>query len=269
MKTTEKVTPRYLEIAQALASEIAEGRFISQLPTEKDLAQRFGVSRLTVRRALSALAETGLVAPSWGRGWYVVTEPLSEPPNALLSFTELAERRGLTPSGKLLNLTTRPATLDEAEVLRIAAGSSLVEIDRLRLMNEVPTVLQHSLLPLSKLAGLDLDSLRLELAGGSLYRLLEERHGVIAMRADYLVEARAASPEEAELLQISLGSPVLQTTQVTFDSFGGPFEKHRSVYPHDRYRFQATLTRPLSFESLTRAANVRRLSGPALSEATR
>ena len=246
---TSTLQPRFLQVAGVLAAEIAGGDLTDRLPTERSLCERFSVSRVTLRRALSTLAESHLVASSWGRGWYVIREPLSEPPNALLSFTELAERRGLTPSARVLGVERRPATLDEADVLRIAPGSPLLVLDRLRLMDAVPTVLQRSAFSLIRLIGLPSDLNELDLGRSSIYRLLEERCGVIATRADYVVEARPADPQEAELLGVPVGSALLRTAQVTFDQHGQPFEQHWSIYPHDRYRFQATLVRPTAYRA--------------------
>lgn len=237
--------PKFIQVAGIIAGQIAEGQLRGRLPTERELCEHFSVSRVTLRRALSTLAGNGHVRASWGRGWYVVREPISEPPNVLLSFTELAEARGLVPSTKVLGLLTRPATLDEAEVLRVAPGSGLLVLERLRFLDSVPVVLQRSHLALARLEGLAEALGSLDLTQVSLYRILEERWGTVAARADYVVEARAASGAEAELLDVVPGSPLLRATQVTFDLDGYPFERHWSSYPGDRYRFEASLLRPV------------------------
>jgi GntR family transcriptional regulator len=236
--------PRFRQVATALTHAIAGGEITDRLPTERALCEQFDVSRVTLRRALASMAETGLITPSWGRGWYVTKEPLSEPPNALLSFTELAEQRNLTPSARLLGHARRSASLDEASILHIAPGSDLLQLDRLRLLDDVPIVLQRSLLALARLHGLPSDVETLDLERASLYSILEERCLVFPTRANFTVEARGADNNEAHLLNIPQGSPTLCTTQVTFDQHGEPFEQHWSVYPHDRYRFQATLVAP-------------------------
>jgi GntR family transcriptional regulator len=246
-------------VAGVLAAEVEQGVVSGRLATERAMCERFGVSRVTLRRALATLADAGLVEPSWGRGWYVANKPLSEPPNALLSFTELAERRGLAPSTRVLDVGVRAATLDEAGLLHVAPGSPLVRLERLRFMESVPTVLQCSLLAVARLDGLPALLGSLDLSQ-SLYRLLEDRWGVAAARADYAVEARSATAREADLLQVAVGSPLLCATQVTFDQHDLPFEKHRSAYPYDRYRFEASLTRPSSTTATSRARAVRRHS---------
>lgn len=235
--------PTFLQIAAILGREIEEGKLSGYLPAERELSERFGVSRTTVRRALGASQEDGLIAPSWGRGWYVASSPLSEPPNALLSFSELARRRGLTPRSKVLRVEERRATLDEAEELQVTPGSYLLVLERLRLLNDVPTVLQSSHLPLERLDGMP-PATQLDFENCSLYDLLQERCGVVANQANYIVEARAATEHDATLLEITPGSPLLCARQITFDPQSKPIERHWSVYPHDRYRFEATLKRP-------------------------
>ncbi len=233
-----------MQVATVLAGQIEQGQLTGRLPTERDLCDRFTVSRVTLRRALSTLAESGQIRASWGRGWYVVREPLSEPPNALLSFSELAQGRGLVPSTRLLKVGSVPASLDEAGLLHVAPGSRLVVLERLRYLDAVPAVLQRSHLAASRIEGLEEALSAVDLTELSLYRFLEERWGLVAARADYVVEARPASETDAELLDVAPGSPLLQATQITFDHEGNPFERHWSSYPGDRYRFEASLVRP-------------------------
>lgn len=252
---------RYVEVAQHLAREIAGGLLAGQLPAERELCQRFGVSRVTLRRALERLAEDGLVTPSWGRGWYVTDRPLSEPPNALLSFTDLAERRGLAASTRVLSVTERGADLDEAGELRIAPGARIAVVERLRLLEEVPTVFQRSFLPCSRLPGL-MDG---GLGQGSLYRFLGERCGRVPVRADYTVEARPSPPDIAAVLAVEPGSALLCTTQTTYDQEGQVVEWGWGAFPHDRYRFRATLSRmepvPLASGHPRRGSGERRKEG--------
>jgi len=220
--------PKFMQVAADLGAQIDQGHLSGRLPTERELCHHFSVSRVTLRRALSTLAESGHIRASWGRGWYVVREPISEPPNALLSFSELASGKGLLSSTRVLHVETRPAVLE-----------------RLRFLDSVPAVLQRSHLALARVEGLAEVLSSLDLTHVSLYRLLEERWGLVAARADYVVEARSATATEAELLDVAPGSPLLQATQTTFDPENNPFERHWSTYPGDRYRFEARLLRPV------------------------
>lgn len=234
--------PLFVQLARAIATDITRGAFRSRLPPERVLCERFGVSRMTVRRALETVASQGLIVPSWGRGWYVAEGPLSEPPNLLLSFSDLARRRGLTPASRLLSLESAHASLEAAETLGIAPGAPVILFERLRLADQVPTVLQNSIIPVTRIPGIEVDALA-DLGDRSLYSLLEESYAVSPVRGDYVVEARPADTRTADLLEIDAGSPVLWTTQTTYDELGQAIQLEWSAYPHDRYRFRATLTR--------------------------
>lgn len=243
---TDAAEPLYARVTSLLRQQVVSGQVTGQLPAENELCRRFAVSRVTLRRALSNLAAEDLIGSSWGRGWYVKRQTLSEPPDTLMSFTELAERRGFRPSSRILRREERPASLDEADSLRVAPGSPLLLLDRLRMLDGIPTVLQRSLFSYVRLPDLSSVIESLDLSEVSMYRLLSERCGVVAARANYTVEARPADEREATLLEVPRSSPLLQTTQLTFDLQGRPFEQHWSAYPYDRYRFQATLLRPVS-----------------------
>lgn len=158
-------------VARAIADEIAAGGLApgERLPSERELGERLGVSRATVRRALRELAAKGLVESHVGRGSFVAAGPIGEAPNALMSFTELGASRGLATSARVLAARTRPATLDEAELLAVAPGAPLFELERLRLLDGIPLSLDASRVPLALAPGLpDVD-----FGSASLYATLE------------------------------------------------------------------------------------------------
>src|SRR5712691_2228269 len=110
--------PRYLTLAKSLAAEIGRGAVVpgDRLPGERELCRSFGVSRVTVRRALAELRDQGMIEPDGPRGWFVLSASLGEP-NALMSFSEMARSRGLTPTSRVVVAEVRPATIDEADAL--------------------------------------------------------------------------------------------------------------------------------------------------------
>jgi len=236
----DRLQLRYQLVREQLADEIERGGRSagSRLPPERALAEHFRVSRVTLRRALDELAHAGLVARS-GAGWVVASPAIGEPPNALMSFSEMAASRGLTAGGRVLERDQRPATIDEAEALGLAPGASLFELERLRSMDGVPILIDRTRIPLSLAPGLD----DVDLEETSLYEVLERRYGMRPTRARFAVEAIAADERRAELLGLEPGQPLLRCQQQTEDGSGRMIELCEMVYRGDRYRFRATLVR--------------------------
>lgn len=234
-------TALYTQISRLIADEVSGGALQrgARLPSERELCQRFGVSRVTLRRALGDLVRQGVLESSRGRGWFVTTGVLGEAPNALQSFTETAAARGLTSTARVLEAASRPATLAEAEGLAIAPGAPLFHLRRVRLLGGLPIAFDHSRVPLELAPALA----NADFAVDSLYRVLEEDAGLTPARADYQVEAAVADAEAARLLDTRPGDPVLVTEQVTHDRDGRPIELATMTYRGDRYRFRATLRR--------------------------
>src|SRR6266404_725277 len=141
--------PRYRAVAKLVASEIARGVVApgDRLPGERDLCKHFDVSRVTVRKALGVLRDRGLIEADGTRGWFVTSTALGEP-NALMSFSEMARSRGLTPTSRVRRAVVRPATIDEAADFGIAPGADLFDLERIRLLDGVAVAIECSRIPL-------------------------------------------------------------------------------------------------------------------------
>jgi len=211
----------------------------ARLPSERTLAEELGVGRTVLRRALAGLVEAGLVESASPRGWVVVGQHLSEGPNALRSFSESALERGLVPGSTILVQVVRPATFDEAEVLGLAPAADVVEIERLRTLDGVPVAV-HSVTVPSRLAPGLADH---DLTDASLYDVLGELYDLVLGRCDYTLQAEAASPRVADLLDVPAGSPVLVGHEVTVDRDERALSHGRVTYRGDAYRFRASLFR--------------------------
>ena len=190
-----------------------------------------------MRRAIEELAGDGLVEGR-GRGSFVTGDALVEPPNTLMSLSELGRSRGLDASSRVLGADVRAATIDEAEAFGIAPGAELFELQRLRMLDGLPISIDHNRVPL-RIAP---DVRELDFTTHSLYEALD-RAGHPPTRADYELEARAADEHEAELLGLAVDAPVLFATTVAVGADGRVLDLGRTVYRADRYRFQATLMR--------------------------
>ena len=231
---------RYERVREQLADEIERERRAagSRLPPERAMAEHYGVSRATLRRALDELAQDGVVERVPG-GWAVASRVVGEPPNELMSFSEMAASRGLTPGGRVLERGVRPATMEEADALGLAPGAPLFELERLRSMDAVPILVDRARVPIALASGID----QVDLEGTSLYEVLEDRYGIRPARARFTVEAIAADARRAKLLDLEPGQPLLRCEQQTEDEGGRPIELCEMVYRFDRYRFRATLVR--------------------------
>lgn len=232
--------PLHRQVYNAIWREIASGVLApgERLPAERELSKILSVSRVTVRRALQQLLEAGLVESHSSRGWYVSGVRVGEPANVLMGLTELGASRGLAASARVLSREVRPATIEEGDAFGIAPGAEVFDLQRLRLLDDIPIALDRSCLPLSRVqAVLDVD-----FSTASLYETLDAC-GVGPIRADYTVEAGAADAVRAELLGVAEGAPVLITGTAAYDARGRLVELAMTIYRSDRYRFAATLTR--------------------------
>ncbi len=211
----------------------------SRVPSERHLAEALGVSRVTVRKVLFSLADEGVLESSAQRGWFIPEAPLSEPPNTLQSFTEMATARGFQVETQVLMRKVRPATLDEAEHLGLAPTSPILELERLRKLDGNPICVDHSRLSAARVEAI----VGLDLTDCSLYAALEDRCGIVPSRADYSVHAEPASAQVAKWLGLEPGAPVLAGSETTYDQDDAPIAFGELRYRGDAYRFNASLFR--------------------------
>lgn len=230
--------PLYVRVYEEIAARIASGSLPrgGQLPPERELCEEMGVSRATVRRAIAVLEDEGLIQAIQGCGTFVTAPRLVEPPNTLMSFTQLAAERGTTAGALVLRAEVRPSTLAEADRFRIAPGGAVFDLERLRTMDTMPIAIDRSIVLLSA-APLLPDAAWNE---ASLYELLADA-GRAPDRADYDVEARAADARWACGLDVPVGAPLLIANTSSYDRDEHLIEIGRIVYRGDRYRFRSTL----------------------------
>lgn len=229
---------KYLQIKDTLAHEYIDGKPAgSPLPPERVLAQDFGVTRVTVRRAIDELESDGLVYRVQGGGTYSVGPSIAKSLR-LTSFSEDVRARGRTPSSALLDVSVGPAGDEVGRNLRLSPSDLVVTVRRLRMADGEPMCLEVCSLAAQSVPGLeDLD------LTGSLYELLSERYGVAPTRAEQLVEATVLDEEDAELLTVAPFSPALRATRISYDSRGGPVEYCVTTYRADRYSLRFAVRR--------------------------
>jgi GntR family transcriptional regulator len=239
MPISQAAQPLYHRVYQEIVREIEGGTLQpgDRLPSERLICDELGVSRATVRRAIEDLIADGLVE-NRGRGSYIAGDAVGEPPNTLMSLSEVARSRGLDAGARVLGLDVRPATIDEAEAFGIAPGAEVFELRRLRMLDGLPISIDVNRVPLRLLP----EAPYMDFTTASLYEALD-RAGHAPGRADYQIEARGADGSEAELLDLAQGEPVLFAITEAITEDGRVIDLGRTVYRADRYRFQATLMR--------------------------
>jgi GntR family transcriptional regulator, N-acetylglucosamine utilization regulator len=231
--------PKYFQLREILLDLVESELDADQaIPSERELATRFGLSRMTVRQAVDHLVSEGRLYRVQGKGTFVA-RPKIEMPLRLASFTEDMRARGLEPGSRDLDRRTDAASAHLARALQIAPGDPVHVIERLRTADGIPMAVERSHIPEAVAPGLADASL----AGRSLYDVLASRYGVLLDRGDQTIEAGIADPTDAALLDLPGGSAVLLLQR---RSFAGerPVEFAVSTYRADRYQLHVALEVP-------------------------
>jgi GntR family transcriptional regulator, phosphonate transport system regulatory protein len=224
--------PVWRGIAAALRAEIAGGQYRpgDKLPTEAALAARFGVNRHTVRHALAALAEQGLVHARRGAGVFVTGRPADYPLGRRVRFHQNMLASGRTPSRRILRLETRAADRREAAALALEDGAPVHVLEGLSLADEVPVALFLSLFPAALLPGF-CKAIR---ADGSVTAAFAADGIGDYTRASTRLTALAADTLMARHLHLSPGAPILRTQAINIDLQGRPIELGTTWFAGDR-----------------------------------
>jgi GntR family transcriptional regulator len=226
----------YLQLKEDLIAEIMRGAYKphDRLPSQRELGEEYGLSHMTVRRAINELISEGVIYAQQGRGLFVAEPKQEAELGPLYSFTEDMALRGMKASSRVLEARIVSASTMLANTLQVVIGAPLVYLQRLRLADDEPMALQTAYLPQALCPGL----LQHDLNDRSLYQLLRGDYHLNLADSQTAVGADLASETEAELLRLRLPAALLVTEQITYLDSGKPIEFVRSVYRGDRYRLQ-------------------------------
>ncbi len=227
--------PLYLQIAESLESEIRSGTYPvgHRFPTEPVLATSFGVSRLTLRHALTVLEHRGLIDRIVGRrgGTFVREAPVERDLTTFAGFTEQMRRSGVVASSNVCERGRLAADPEVAEALELEDGDPVVTVERVRLANGRPIALERSWFPEAEFPGL-LD----QPLDGALYDLLRDRYGRGPTHAREMLEPVMADRRTARLLGVLVGTPLLLVERTAYDRQGRPVEFSRDLFLGERTR---------------------------------
>ena len=231
--------PKYHQLRDILLDFIElEGAVNAPIPSERELSERHGLSRMTVRQAVDSLVAEGRLYRVAGRGTFV-SRPKMELQVRLASFTEDMRTRGMQSGSTTIALERVAASPHVARELEVSVGDTVVRIERLRWADDIPMALEMVHLPDRVVPNLH----ESDLAGKSLYLLLAEKYGVVLTWGEQSIEAGAAGAATAALLQIPTGGVVLRMRRHSY-SDDVRVEYAQSTYRADRYKLWVPLTKP-------------------------
>lgn len=232
--------PLYIQLKEHLQTQIESGVYAAgtRLPSERQLAEDFNLSRMTARQAMQLLSQDGLTQSRVGKGTYVRHRRIDQELRILTGFTEDMQRQGLRSSSRILIANVAQANKEAASWLGLEPGAEVVILNRVRFADDEPLAIEnatinHQLCP-NILNGHDFGQ-------DSLYHVLREEYGCQLVWADQTIQARLPSKSERRLLQIGQYDPVLSMLRVTFIAQDQPIEFVNSVYRGSHYRFRAVL----------------------------
>lgn len=232
--SSEEGTPLYLQLARSLREHISSGGIDpgSALPSERDLSEMAGLSRVTVRKGIEQLVGEGVLLRKQGSGTFVASR-IETAGSKLSSFSDETRARGEAPGVVWINKTYAQPTEEEAAALQIPATARVARLGRVRLAGGEPLAIEHAIIPATFLP--DLESL-----GDSLYQALDT-HGFRPTAGTQRVRASLATPTEAGILSVRQNSEVLRIERLTQIPDGRFVEFTRSVYRGDRYEIVTPL----------------------------
>ena len=224
--------PLYSQIREALAKEIQDFfKSGDSLPPENDLAQRFGVNRHTLRRAIDELVADGLVERRHGRGVFVLEPAINYTISNRTRFTQTLQSQGKATESRILRKQVIPARESIASRLKITQGDSVAFLETLRRVENKPFCIISHFLPFNTFPEIIENYI-----GGSLHGFLKKHYGVEISRSESLISAILPNVDDASLLNMPRQTPVLRVKSINLDTNSlNPVE-----YAVTRFRGDAT-----------------------------
>ncbi|WP_096438425.1 GntR family transcriptional regulator [Alteribacter populi] len=232
--------PIYYQIEEYIKERIQNKQFQPGdiLPSEREMAETFNISRMTVRQAINNLVNENLLFRKKGKGTFVAEKKIAQPLQGLTSFTEDMKNRGMIPSNRLLFFDEEIVDPAITKELGIDPSAKVYLIRRVRLADGSPIALETSYIPIDLTPGLTADVIQT-----SFYHYVEDTLNHTIDYGTQVIGATLASTDEKEYLHVEKGEPLLQIQRKTHLKDGRVLELVRSSYRADRYTFITTMHR--------------------------
>ncbi|MBM7586226.1 GntR family transcriptional regulator [Bacillus pakistanensis] len=232
--------PIYYQLEKGIKDMIENGHLTQgdTLPSEREYAEMFEVSRMTVRQAINNLVNDGYLTRMRGKGTFVASQKIEQTLKGLTSFSEDMRARNMEPATEIIDFKKIKAHSEMIDALKVTEGSEVYELKRVRLADQLPMAYETLYISTSLVPGLTMET-----AMGSFYQYIEHSVGLRIKNATQTLEASNARKVEGEILQITEGAPVLLIERTSFLENGIPLEYVKSVYRGDRYKFTIELDR--------------------------
>lgn len=232
MLNQDAMTPLYVQLMAEIEKEIQQGIYKpgDKIMTESEMAKTYGVSLITVRKAMGSLMERGLVVRKQGKGTFVTKPKISKNIRKLQSFSEMCRQMGLRPGARMLENRLVQVDPKMAARLGVEPGSNVIYISRLRYADQEPVQVEKNYFPLKYAFLLDA-----KFDNNSLFEFLSEKAGVRVAASEKMIELCRATAEEAALLDMKKGDNLLFVRSMAYDDAGEPLYAGIQIINGDRF----------------------------------
>lgn len=225
--------PMYIRIHNQIKRNVENKTYKvgQRIPAERQLAEQFHVSRMTLRQAIKTLEDEGILERRLGSGTYVANQKVQEKMSGVMSFTEIMKSNGQVPSNKLISYRVTKPSLSEKEQLKLTDEDKVLRMERIRFGDSIPICYEVVTIPheiIAKFSKKDIST--------SLYETLEKGGYQLGNVIEY-IGASVANESDAKLLEMHKGDALVTRRQVTELKDGRPFEYTHAFYVADRFEF--------------------------------
>ncbi|GFH41752.1 GntR family transcriptional regulator [Lactococcus hodotermopsidis] len=229
------MTAIYIKIHDELKHQVEMGIYEvgQRLPSERELAEEFGVSRMTLRQAVTSLVEEGILVRHVGSGTFVASDRVREKMRGTTSFTDIIKNLGKTPTSKVLSYQKTAANEVECDKLQLKKGAQIIRMERIRYADDLPICYEVASIPYRLIA----DFAKHDITN-HFYETLENAGKKIG-RSEQVISAKIVNKEIATFLSVKTGAAILALTQISYfaNNDETPFEYVLSQYVGERFEF--------------------------------